>query len=106
MRIPAKWQDALTNGRLLLLSFFDDNVRRTTAALSALRNTYLATLANQMLVLHAEMGSKTEKLCKDFLTQDKPVFALDSPDNSHLLELGAVPVSTSSECINGLIWSV
>ena len=93
MRLPKSWKKPLADGRLLLLSFFDDKLRRPTAAIAAERNAYVAALASRLLIAHAEKGGKTEKLCKDALTQGKPVFALDSPDNVHLVELGAVPAS-------------
>jgi len=68
MRIPQGWKHPLAEGRLLLLSFFDDTIRRPTAAIAAQRNTYVATLADRLLVAHAEKGDKTEALCKDALT--------------------------------------
>ena len=92
MRIPKVWKNPLTEGRLLLLSFFDDTIRRPTADIAAKRNAHVAALANRILIAHAEKGGKTEKLCKDALAQGKPVFALDSTDNAHLLECGAVPI--------------
>ena len=95
MRIPKVWKNPLAEGRLLLLSFFDDNIRRPTADIAAKRNAYVAVLAHRLLVAHAEKGGKTEKLCKDALAQGKPVFVLDSPHNAHLLQLGAVPVQAN-----------
>ncbi len=92
MRIPKVWKNPLAEGRLLLLSFFDDTIRRPTADLAAERNAHVATIADRLLIAHAEKGGKTEKLCKDALAQGKQVFALDSPDNGHLLQLGVVPV--------------
>ena len=92
MRIPKGWKNPLTEGRLLLLSFFGDTIRRPTAAIAAARNAHVAALANRLLIAHAEKGGKTEKLCKDTLAQGKPVFTLDSPDNAHLVELGVLPV--------------
>ena len=95
MRIPKVWKNPLAEGRLLILSFFDDNIRRPTADIAAKRNAYVAALAHRLLVAHAEKGGKTEKLCKDALAQDKPVFVQDSSHNAHLLQLGAVPVQAS-----------
>ena len=92
MRIPKVWKNPLTEGRLLLLSFFDNSICRPTTAIAAKRNAHIATLAHGLLIAHAEKGGNTEKLCKDAFAQGKPVFALDSPDNTHLLELGAAPV--------------
>ena len=94
MRIPRAWENPLVEGRLLLLSFFDDTVRRPTEDLATRRNAYVAALAHRLLVAHAEKGGKTEKLCKGALAEGKPVFALDSSDNAHLIELGALPVPT------------
>ena len=92
MRIPKNWKDPLAQGHLLILSFFADRIRRPTAAIAAQRNAYIAALADRILVAHAEKGGKTEALCQDALAAGKPVFAIDSPDNAHLVELGVVPV--------------
>ena len=93
MRIPKGWKKPLATDRLLLLSFFDDTVRRPTAAIASQRNAYVAALAERLLIAHAERGGKTEALCRDALAQGKPVFTLDSPDNAHLMELGAAPIA-------------
>ncbi len=90
MRIPKGWKNPLAEGRLLLLSFFDDNIRRPTADLAAKRNAHVAALAHRLLIAHAEKSGKPEKLCKDALAEGKQVFTLDSPDNTHLLQLSAV----------------
>ena len=92
MRISAEWPKPLGDGRLLLLSFFDDSICRATTDLAAKRNAYVAALADRILIAHAERGGKTEGLCRDALARGKPVFTLDSADNAHLIDLGAVPV--------------
>ena len=38
MRLPRAWRAPLNDGRLLVLSFFDEAVRRPTAAIAARRN--------------------------------------------------------------------
>ena len=93
MRIPKGWKKPLAEGRLLLLSFFDDQIRRPTLGIANTRNNYIATLADRLLIAHAERGGKTEQLCKDALASGKPVFTLDSPDNAHLVELGVIPIA-------------
>ena len=92
MRIPKSWKKPLDEGRLLLLSFFDDNIRRPTATIAARRNAYVAALADRLLIAYAEKGGKIEALCKEALTEGKRVFALDSVDNARLVECGVVPV--------------
>ena len=89
MRVPREWKDPLKDGRLIVLSFFDDCVRRPTATTSTARNAYVAELADSVLIAHAEKGGKTEALCREALTRGKPVFALASDDNAHLINFGA-----------------
>ena len=96
MRIPKGWQDPLAEGRLLILSFFDDRVRRATASTAVRRNACVAALADRILIAHAEMGGKIEALCKNALASGKPVFTLESVDNAHLMEPGARPVSADN----------
>ena len=92
MRVPKSWKEPLAEGRLLILSFFDDGIRRPTTDLAIKRNAHIAALADRILIAHAEKGGKTEALCKEALTHGKSVFAIDSPDNAHLVELGVLPV--------------
>ena len=93
MRLPGAWSGPLDEGRLLVLSFFDDAVRRPTAAIAGRRNACVAALADRLLVAHAAPGGKTERLCRDALAAGKRVFTLESSDNAHLIARGAVPVS-------------
>lgn len=93
MRIPKGWKRPLADGRLLLLSFFDDSIRRPNATIAAQRNAYVACLAECLFIAHAERGGKTEALCKNTLARGKPVFVLDSADNAHLIEVGATPIA-------------
>lgn len=96
MRIPKIWRDPLADGRLLILSFFDDNIRRPSAAIVAERNASIAAVADRILVAHAQPHGKTEALCKQALTSRKLVLTLDSPYNAHLMALGASSFSADS----------
>ena len=89
MRVPRTWRAPLTDGRSLILSFFDDTIRRPTAAIVARRNASIAAVCDRILVAHAQPNGKTEALCKQALTSRKPVLTLDSPHNAHLMALGA-----------------
>ena len=95
IRIPKSWRPPLTAGRLLILSFFPATIRRPTAALAAKRNAHVATLADRLLIPHAEPGGKIAGLCAAALTRGQPVFTLDTPDNAHLIARGAAPLPSS-----------
>ena len=89
MRIQKDWKEPLEDGCLLILSFFDDCVRRPTATTSMERNERVAALVDTILIAHAEVGGKTEALCSEALARGKSVFALASDDNAHLINFGA-----------------
>jgi len=92
MRIRAEYRKPLDQGRLLFLSPFLDKPHRTTAQSALRRNYFVAALANQIFVAHAEPGGKTEQFCRDILNWKKPVFTLPNEANEHLVAMGANPV--------------
>ena len=90
--IPFGLKGQGVEGRLQLTSSFNNYGRRATKSIAAKSNGYVAGIADRILVAHAERGCKTERLCKDEIARCKRVFTLDSTDNAHLTELGAVPI--------------
>ena len=88
MRIKPAWKDAFKENRILLVSPFGENVTRPTAKTGYQRNLVAAELANEILIAHAQPGSKTEKLTKEVLQWEKPVYALRNKFNQNLVELG------------------
>jgi predicted Rossmann fold nucleotide-binding protein DprA/Smf involved in DNA uptake len=89
MRTPSAWNRPLAQGRLLILSCFDRKHRRLTAETAKLRNRYVAALADQVLVAYAAPGSRTERFCRELTAVHKPVWAIASNENDHLVALGA-----------------
>lgn len=90
-RVPPEWRQALTNGRLLILSAFP-NASRPTVELAIQRNLLVAALADEIFIAHAQPGSKTETLALKVVTWGKPLLTFNDPDNEVLLSLGAEPV--------------
>lgn len=91
MRVPAVWQQALSNERLLVLSPFAANEERVTARLAIRRNEFVAAVADRVLIVHAEPGGRTAKLAQTTLERGAQLLTLDAPENRHLLDLGAEP---------------
>ena len=96
MRISRDWKEPIEDGRLVILSSFDDRVRRPTAATAAVRTARVSELTDRILIAHAEREGKTEALCREATGAGKTVFALASDDNAHLFELGARPVDADN----------
>lgn len=61
-RLPAPWAIAVASGRMLILSFCNEDERRVTTALSARRNELVAALADEVCMVHAAFGGNLESL--------------------------------------------
>ena len=92
MRVKPAWKQPLAQGRLLLISPFNDAQMRMTKPLAAQRNRFVVNRAAALLVIHANPGGQTEAAARRALAQAKPVLTLPSPHNAHLITLGAQPV--------------
>lgn len=91
-RIPSKPVDcraAVTEGRLLIVSPFKDNVRHVTAKTAMARNRIVADLAAAVVVAHAAPGSKIEALTHELLARGTPVYTFHHPANAGILGQGA-----------------
>jgi len=92
MRPKPAWKHPLAQGRLLLLSPFDDAQMRITKKLAEQRNRFVVDRAAALLVVHANPGGQSEAAARQALAQAKPVLTLPSPHNAHLITLGVQPV--------------
>ena len=63
-RMPPEWKKPLADGRMLVLSIFPPAIARTTSALAAERNDFVAALADDIWFAHVTPGGKLEKLKK------------------------------------------
>ena len=89
MRPNPAWTEALAEGRLLLLSIFDNKHRRSTAALASQRNAFVAALVDKICIAHASEGSKTLQFAQQVSEWGKPLFTFDTPANRSLFQCGA-----------------
>ncbi len=81
MRVPAAWQKAMADQRLLLLSpFAAATQRRQSAQLAARRNEFVINLAEQILLLHAAPASQTARLINDARRPSQPLLTLTQDD--------------------------
>lgn len=83
---------ALSEGRLLVVSMFGRQKRRTTAAQAIQRNHLVAAMAERLFVPHAAPGGKTWEIVHAALRRNQPVLTLEDNANQALLSLGAEPL--------------
>ena len=95
-RLPAVWKAPIEDGRLLVLSAFEQRSGRLTAETAYARNRLVCALSDGLFVPFASPGGHTEALCRDVITWGRPIFTLDSPLNQALISLGARAASPGS----------
>jgi len=91
-RLPAEWKQPLADGRMLLLSPFNERQARITAEQAPFRNRFVAALANEVFIGYAAPDSKTAAFTREIGSWGKSLFTLDAPENAGLLALGAKPL--------------
>jgi predicted Rossmann fold nucleotide-binding protein DprA/Smf involved in DNA uptake len=64
IRIPSAWRRPLREGRLLVISSFDDLPRSPTRKSSRQRNELIAAMSDEVLILHAHPGGNIERLTR------------------------------------------
>jgi len=102
MRLRREFREPLENGRLLLLSPFDDKQRRATQETAMARNRFAAALADAVFVAYAAPNSKTENFCRLILGWGKPLFTFESSEDSALVALGAKPLRAATFSTTGI----
>jgi predicted Rossmann fold nucleotide-binding protein DprA/Smf involved in DNA uptake len=103
MRINREYKKHLNDGRLLFLSPFDENQRRISAKSSHYRNLFVAAMSAAVFVAHAEPSSKTEELCQQIISWQKPIYTFESDYNKNLIKMGAQPVNIDNVSEWGMI---
>jgi len=79
MRVPVAWQAGIESGRLLVISAFAANIKRPNAAMASQRNLFACALASEVLIIHAEDGSKIKALYGIMQSNGKVVRILANP---------------------------
>lgn len=87
-RIKPEFMKPLDEDRLLILSPFTEEENRISSQRALERNRFVAALADSILLPYAEPNSKTEKICKELLTWNKPMYTLQNENNANLIALG------------------
>ena len=89
MRLPAEWKKPISEGRLLIVSPFDEKLRRGTFQTALYRNKLVAALADRIFITYAAPNSKTEAFCRQVVEWGKKVYTFE--ENQNLLNSGAQP---------------
>lgn len=79
---------ALSEGRLLLISRFGDEIRSATAQRARERNDLVAALSQVVLVPYASPGGKTWDIVRSALDRGQRVVSFDDPVNERLFACG------------------
>jgi predicted Rossmann fold nucleotide-binding protein DprA/Smf involved in DNA uptake len=89
LRMGKAARKAMDEGRLIVISIFGDEVRRTTASQGILRNDIVSALAKAILVPHASKNGKTWNTVARALGYGQKVFTVEDKANINLIASGA-----------------
>ena len=103
LRLGKDARCAISENRLLVISPFDQDIRRTTAVRAVKRNDLVAALADVLWVPHAVPGGKTWTTIRRVLDRGQTVYTFANKENAELIELGAQPL-TADEVTNCGTW--
>jgi len=96
MRLRSEYKEPLKNGRLLILSPFINKPIRPTAITTMYRNRIVASLADAVVIIHAEPNGRIEQLSHEISAWKKPLYSFESSANANLIEIGAKCLSLDS----------
>jgi len=99
MRLTKEQTNALSKGRLLMLSPFGEKIKRADKDTARIRNEFVAALASDIFIAHAAPGGKTEIFCRKVLGWGKSLLTFYCPENAPLIASGAQPY-TGIEALN------
>lgn len=78
MRIPKTWKKAIDTGRMLILSPFGEKQKRPTISSAHIRNQLVIEICSKFVIPYADSGSKTERLYREIIDINKPVYTFES----------------------------
>jgi predicted Rossmann fold nucleotide-binding protein DprA/Smf involved in DNA uptake len=107
MRLGRDLKAGVEGKKVLILSPFEETLKRPTAHSSQLRNQFVGALAAAVFVAYAEPGGKTEEFCKLILAGGKPLYTFESRYTKALVDAGAMPIDTKklaqwAQALNGI----
>jgi len=88
MRIKTEYKKPLEDRRLLIVSPFTGKEKRISSERANERNRFAGAIATSIFIPYAEPNSNTEKLCRELLTWNKPVFTIQTGSAANLISLG------------------
>ncbi len=98
-RVPPEYVKPIDNGRMLLLSPFDETQNHATRDTSRLRNRFVVALGDAVLVPYAASGGITEGVQREASCLGKPVLTFQADrsgaDDNAMLVAGAVALIQS-----------
>lgn len=98
-RVPADLLKPISEGRLLLMSAFDDGHDHITRKSSAERNRLVADMGDILFVPYASQGGMVEEICREAAASGRPVFTFDGDHGASLRAVGAKSIPLSGAAV-------
>jgi predicted Rossmann fold nucleotide-binding protein DprA/Smf involved in DNA uptake len=89
LRMGKEARKAMADGRLLVLSFFGDEIRRASSSEALIRNDMVTALTEAILVPHAAENGKAWTAIRKALENGQMIFTFEDEANTDLIASGA-----------------
>jgi hypothetical protein len=86
LRLKSEWKTAISQNRLSSLA---SHQHRATAELAQTRNQFTAEIVVAVFIAYANPSGRTIAFAQQVLAWGKPLFTLNSANDSKLIEIGA-----------------
>lgn len=93
MRLKSEYKEPIEKGRLLILSPFINKLVRPTTTTTIYRNRIVASLADAIIIVHAEPNGRIEQLSQEISSWNKPLYTFESSANESLMAKGVKVLS-------------
>lgn len=98
-RVPADLRKPINEGRLLLMSAFDNGHDHITRKSSAERNRLVADMGDILFVPYASPCGMVEGICREAAATGRPVFTFDGEHGASLRTVGAKSIPLSGAAV-------
>ena len=88
-RLEPEFAKALSTNRLLIVTPFNESVRRASQETANKRNELMIQLADEIVIAYAQPGGNVERLLMKSLPKGKKVRTFDVSENRALIDAGA-----------------
>jgi len=89
---PKEVLDAIDQKKLLVITQFDNSIKRVVQETAIKRNQLMIELADEVLIAYASPAGNLENIIQQYQNSDKKIFCFNVANNNAILKMGVKPL--------------